>query len=169
MIKPATKVPDLKVNLINGTQWELSKQKPENYTLIVFYRGLHCPVCKKYLEDLTTKQEDFSGRGVNIIAISMDTEKRANNSRDKWDISGLPIGYGMSEDTAREWGLYISNAIKDEEPDVFSEPGLFLIEPDLTLYCSAVQTMPFARPDFEDLLKAIDFVKKEDYPARGGK
>ena len=169
MIKPTTKVPDLKINLVNGTQWELSKQKPENYTLLVFYRGLHCPVCKKYLEDLKSRLDDFSERGVNVIAISMDTEKRAKKSQENWDVSGLPIGYEMSEDTARNWGLYISNAIKDEEPDVFSEPGLFLIEPDGTLYCSAIQTMPFARPDFRALLKAIDFVQKEDYPARGSK
>jgi hypothetical protein len=29
--------------------------------------------------------------------------------------------------------------------------------------------MPFARPHLDDLLKAIDFVKEEDYPARGEK
>lgn len=79
----------------------------------------------------------------------------------------MPIGYDLKEEEARDWGLYISNAIKDEEPDVFSEPGLFLINADGTLYCSAVQTMPFARPDFKALLKAIDFIQKEDYPARG--
>ena len=169
MIKPNTKVPELTVNLINGTKWELQKQDPKEYTLIVFYRGLHCPVCKKYLEDLKTKLDDFSERGVNVIAISMDTEGKAQKTGKQWDVSSLPIGFELSEDAAREWGLYISNGIKDEEPEVFSEPGLFLIKSDGNLYCSALQTMPFARPDFEELLSAIDFVKKNDYPARGGK
>ena len=31
----------------------------------------------------------------------------------------------------------------------------------------AVQTMPFARPQFADLLTAIDFVTEKNYPPRG--
>ncbi len=168
MIKPNTKVPEISLDLINSTKWELKKQDPDKYTMIVFYRGLHCPVCKKYLEDLKTKLDDFSQRGVNVIAVSMDTEEKAKKTGEKWKVSSLPIGYELSEDEARNWGLYISNGIKEEEPDVFSEPGLFLINSDGSLYCSAIQTMPFARPNFDELLKAIDFVKKNDYPARGG-
>jgi hypothetical protein len=30
-----------------------------------------------------------------------------------------------------------------------------------------VQTMPFARPHFDELLAAIDFALAKDYPARG--
>jgi peroxiredoxin len=169
MIKPKQKVPSLKLDLINGTSWELSKQNSENFTMLIFYRGLHCPVCKKYLEALTPKLEDFNELGVNVIAISMDTEKRAKISSEKWEIDSLPLAYGLTESKAREWGLYISHAIKDEEPDVFSEPALFLVKSDETLYSSSVQTMPFARPEFGDLIKAIKFILKEDYPARGGK
>jgi hypothetical protein len=54
-----------------------------------------------------------------------------------------------------------------DEPALFSEPGLFVIRPDGTLYFGAVQTMPFARPAFGDILKALDFVIANDYPARG--
>ncbi|MGO4911221.1 peroxiredoxin-like family protein [Leeuwenhoekiella sp. W20_SRS_FM14] len=169
MIKPDTQVPELEIDLINDTTWKLSAQKPEKYTLIVFYRGLHCPICKKQLQDLTSKTEDLKSRGVNIIAISMDTQKRAKLSQEKWETGNLPIGYGLSEDKARDWGLYISHAVKDAEPDVFSEPGMFLVRADGTLYFSSIQTMPFARPDLEAVLKSIDFVEKEDYPARGGK
>jgi hypothetical protein len=73
---------------------------------------------------------------------------------------------------ARQWGLYISSSrgkssIKVEEPSLFSEPGVFPIRPDATLYYGAVQTMPFARPPFSELLQAIDFVIAKDYPARG--
>jgi hypothetical protein len=44
---------------------------------------------------------------------------------------------------------------------------LFLIRPDQTLYYGAVQTMPFARPSFSDLMLAIDYSINKDYPARG--
>ena len=85
---------------------------------------------------------------------------------------GLRIGHDLSLDQAREWGLYISasrgkTSIGIEEPDLFSEPGVFIVRPDGTLYYGAVQTMPFARPAFQDLLGAIDFAIAKDYPARG--
>jgi hypothetical protein len=54
-----------------------------------------------------------------------------------------------------------------EEPALFSEPGLFLVRPDGTLYYAAVQTMPFARPHFDELIGALDFAIAKDYPARG--
>nr|NIR90840.1 AhpC/TSA family protein [Gammaproteobacteria bacterium]NIU06316.1 AhpC/TSA family protein [Gammaproteobacteria bacterium]NIV52881.1 AhpC/TSA family protein [Gammaproteobacteria bacterium]NIX87589.1 AhpC/TSA family protein [Gammaproteobacteria bacterium] len=54
-----------------------------------------------------------------------------------------------------------------EEPALFSEPALYLVRPDGTLYFGTVQTMPFARPRFADILQALDFVIKNDYPARG--
>jgi len=73
---------------------------------------------------------------------------------------------------ARAWGLYISTgrgttSAGVEEPALFSEPGLFLVRPDRTLYFTSVQTMPFARPHFSDILAALDFVIAKDYPARG--
>jgi len=43
------------------------------------------------------------------------------------------MGYGMTADQMNDWGLYVSAAIKEEEPDVFGEPGLLLIRPDQTL------------------------------------
>jgi peroxiredoxin len=168
MIKPKTKIPDLQVKLINDTQWSLYAQESEVFTMIVFYRGLHCPVCKKYLQELSKKLEDFSKRGVHLIAISCDSEERAKKAGKEWDIAELPVGYELSIETARDLGLYVSKGISDKEPDQFCEPGLFLIRPDNTLYASAIQTMPFARPQWDDILNAIDYVKKNDYPARGG-
>jgi len=60
-----------------------------------------------------------------------------------------------------------SLAIKEGEPAQFSEPGLALVRADGTLYAIWIQSMPFARPHLNDVLSAIDFVIKENYPARG--
>lgn len=166
MLKPREKTPEITISLVNDTEWKLSKQNVENFTLVVFYRGKHCPVCKNYLQDLSSKLNDFSERGVNVIAISANTEEIAKETYEDWDINGLPIGYEFPIAEARKWGLFVSKGIK-KEPDVFFEPGLFLIRPNMELYCASIQTMPFARPDFEDVLKAIDFVVEKEYPARG--
>jgi hypothetical protein len=68
--------------------------------------------------------------------------------------------------------LYISTgrgktSIGIEEPALFNEPGLFLVRPDGTLYSASIQTMPFVRPRFEELLKALETIISRDYPARG--
>jgi len=75
-------------------------------------------------------------------------------------------------DVARQWGLYISTSrgltsIGIEEPALFSEPAVFIVRPDTTLYYGAVKTMPFARPNFADLFGEIDFSLAKNYPARG--
>ncbi len=91
---------------------------------------------------------------------------------DKIGAEHLRIGYGLPLSTARQWGLYISasrgkTSIGIEEPELFSEPGVFLIRPDQTVYWLSVQSMPFARPLFAEMVQALDFVIKNDYPARG--
>lgn len=167
MIKPTSQVPSLEVPLINDTHWKLEEQRPENFTLVIFYRGLHCPVCKGQLESLVKRLDDFTERGINLIAISTDTEERAKKAGNEWDVPSLPIGYDLSLEKAAEYGLFISKGISDKEPDHFAEPGLFLIKPDGTLFFSSVQSMPFARPQVGDLLNGIDYIMKEGYPARG--
>ena len=84
----------------------------------------------------------------------------------------LRIAYGLDLKKAREWGLYVSTSIGTtsigiEEPALFSEPGLFMVSPDQSLYYGSVQTMPFVRPHFSELLGGLDFVIAKNYPARG--
>lgn len=135
--------------------------------MIVVYRGLHCPICKTYLRDLDARMDDFAARGVDVIAVSTDTGERAEKAQQQWELKRLPVGYGLSIASAREWGLYVSRGIKETEPAEFAEPGIFLVKPDGTLYCASFNTMPFARPSFQDIVTAVDFVTKNNYPARG--
>ena len=50
---------------------------------------------------------------------------------------------------------------------MFVEPALFLIRPDRTLYYASLQSMPFGRPCFEEMLNGIEKSIVRDYPARG--
>jgi hypothetical protein len=104
--------------------------------------------------------------------LSSDDAERANQAKEEWELNELKMGYGLTLEKAQEWGLYISSgrgktSAGIEEPSLFVEPGIFLVRPDQTLYFATVQSMPFARPSFGDILKAIDFVVAKDYPARG--
>ncbi|MDM7950378.1 peroxiredoxin-like family protein [Hydrogenophaga sp.] len=172
ILLPRQPVPALDLPLTNGERFVLGAQPGEQFDLLVFYRGLHCPLCAKYLIELERLAPEFASRGVNVVAISSDTEERAQEMAKKVSASGVRFAYGLPLKAAREWGLYISESrgktsIGIEEPAMFSEPAVYIVRPDGTLYYGAVQTMPFARPGFADLVAAIDFAVAKDYPARG--
>jgi peroxiredoxin len=169
---PHQRVPQLAVPLVGGGHFNIASEISERFTMIVFYRGLHCPICKTQLGDLELKLPDFAKRGVSVVAISSDAAERAERSKQEWRLPNLRLGYSLDLQVARSWGLYVSTSLGMtstgiEEPALFSEPAIFLVRPDRTLYFGSVQTMPFARPHFADILGALDFVIAKNYPARG--
>lgn len=171
VLKTRQAAPELSLETLQGS-WDLADQNPDNFTMVVFYRGLHCPLCLKYLTELENSLADFAEAGVNVIAVSSDEKERAEETAEKSGLSNLTVGYGLSVEQAQAWGLHRSagkgkTSIGIEEPDEFSEPGLFIVKPDNTLYWSSVSTMPFARPNFKEILGAIKWVVANEYPARG--
>ena len=172
MLIPRRKVPDLEVETLDHGWFDLVSETSERGTVVCFYRGLHCPICAGYLTEFEKRVPEFAERGVDAIAISSDDAERARGMADKIGAKALRFGYGLPLAKAREWGLYISTgrgktSIGIEEPALFAEPGLFMINADQTLYYGSVQTMPFVRPHFAELVGALDFAIAKNYPARG--
>ncbi len=172
MLLPRQKTPDLALPTLDHGNFDLAAETAERGTVICFYRGLHCPICANYLTELERRVQDFAQRGVATIAISSDGEERTRAMADKIDAKSLRFAYDLPLSKAREWGLYISTSrgktsIGIEEPALFSEPGLFMVTPDQSLYYGSVQTMPFVRPHFSELVSALDFAIEKSYPARG--
>ena len=169
---PREPVPELSLEQAGGGRWTLSEATPERFTLLVFYRGLHCPLCRTYLQQLVRLLDDFAEIGVEAVAVSSDDQGRAERTLEEWELAPLHILHSLPLDQAREWGLYISSSrgvtsIGVEEPHRFSEPALYLVRPDGTLYFGMAQTMPFSRPDFRSILSSLKWIIESDYPGRG--
>ncbi len=172
MLVPRKTVPALAVATLDHGHYDLQDEAPQTFSLVVFYRGYHCPICAKYLLELGRLLPEYTQRGVSVIAISADGEARGREMARKINMPALRMGYALPLAVARAWGLYITQghgktSIGIEEPPMFSEPAVYLVRPDRTLYYGAVQTMPFARPHFDELLTSIDFAVQRNYPARG--
>ena len=172
MLIPRQPVPALALPTLDHGPFDLAAATPARGTVLAFYRGLHCPICATYLAELEKLTPAFAERGCDTIAISSDGQDRARAMADKIGASALRIAHDLPLPVARDWGLYISTSrgttsIGIEEPALFSEPGLFVVNTDGTLYYMSVQTMPFVRPAFRELLGAIDFAIAKSYPARG--
>ena len=100
VLKPRQPAPALEVDTLDGS-WSLAEQNPDNFTMVVFYRGLHCPICSKYIGELNKLSADFAEIGVSILTLSGDTQERAAQARDDWGLDQLSIGYGVSTDFNR--------------------------------------------------------------------
>lgn len=68
----------------------------------------------------------------------------------------------------RQLGLYISEPRSPQETDrPFSEPGLFVVNPQGLVHIVDVSNAPCVRPDLKGVLNGINFIKERGYPIRG--
>mgnify|MGYP006156850751 FL=1 len=166
-LMPDSQAPALSLPLVGGGTWTLANQSPKNFTMVIFYRGLHCPVCKMYLEKLNNLIDMAAEAGVAVVAASMDPKDRAIQTKAEWDLSNIDLAYGATPEDVHNWGLYVSTAFKEAENAQFAEPGLFWVRPDGRLYLIDISNMPWSRPDVEFLLSKVQFAMDNNYPARG--
>ena len=166
-LTPDAQAPALSLPVVGDGQWVLNDPAPETFTMVVFYRGLHCPVCRTYLERLNGLAGGFRAQGFEVLVASMNSAGDATRTVRDWKIGNLPVAYGLDEATARTWGLWLTRAIKPTEAGIFCEPGLFWVRPDGRLYLIDISNMPWPRPDLELLLAKASFARESGYPARG--
>lgn len=159
--------PLTELKTLAGAEVTLGKPENDRWQLVAVYRGLHCPICKKYLGQLNALKGHFEKMNVDIIAVSTDPEEKAREFSDEVGLD-VEVAYGLTLERARELGLYISTPMDSTETDQpFAEPGMFLIRPDGGLHLSEVSSAPFCRPDLEFIKMGVKQVVEKSYPARG--
>lgn len=139
----------------------------ENWTLLVVYRGKHCPRCKKYLNILNDMRQQWGEAGFDIAVVSADPEAKAAADQQAFGWA-FDIGYDLSEAQMEALGLYVTEPLSDAETDRrFAEPGTYVIRPDGSLVLIALSNGPSARPELSELLDGMIFTKANDRPPRG--
>jgi peroxiredoxin len=135
--------------------------------MVLVYRGLHCPLCKKYLAQLDEMIGQFNAIGVDVLAVSGDPKIKAQAMVEEKNLT-LNIGYGMTIDQMASLGLYVSDPRSEKETDrPYAEPGLFVINSDGNIQILDASNAPFSRPDLNALLNGIRFIRENNYPIRG--
>ncbi|UYV38399.1 redoxin family protein [Rhodobacteraceae bacterium D3-12] len=128
-----------------------------DWMLIVVYRGKHCPLCTRYLQQLNDVLPDLNALGVDVVAVSADSETRATSQMAEVS-PAFGVAYGLTVPQMQGLGLYISdprNGTDVEAP--FAEPGLFVLNEDRVLQITDISNVPFARPDLTWIAKGIGF------------
>jgi len=94
-IIPRQRAPGLVVPLAGGGVYDLVLDQPKLFSMVVFYRGLHCQQCNAYLVELDAMLGAFDTRGVTTVAISCDEVSRGARTQADWGLKNLRIGYGL--------------------------------------------------------------------------
>lgn len=162
---PAIELPTLDGTTINlGTP-----QNGADWRLVVVYRGKHCPMCTRYLNELEALKDKYLQIGVDIAAVSADSKAQASAHMTELSAS-FPIAYGLTIEQMQQLGLYISHPRSAKETEhPFAEPGLFVINDKGQVQVIDISNGPFVRPELNVLLSGLTFIRnpENNYPIRG--
>ena len=154
----------------DGASVDITKPTGDaDWQLLVVYRGRHCPLCTKFLNKLTDFRQRLTAIGVDIAAVSADSQEQLDEHRQRLDVN-FPLYHGLTLEQMQSLGLYISIPRSEKETDHdFAEPGLFVINADGGLQVVDISNNPFARPDLEVLVSGLEWIRapENNYPVRG--
>ncbi len=169
-LKAGERFPSITAQLLDGKTITLGKpQGGATWQAIFVYRGQHCPLCTKYLNELEIYLQDFASSGVDVLAVSADSREQLKSHFEKLTVS-FPIAYGLSEKQMKLLGLYISTPRSEKETDHnFAEPGLFIVNEKGDLHVVDIANNPFVRPELGALTRGLSWIRdpKNNYPIRG--
>lgn len=159
-------LPPMSFSRLGGGTIEVGGPR-ERWTLLVVYRGKHCPRCKKYLNTLNDMRAKWDEAGFDVVVVSADPAEKAEADRAEfgWEFA---LCHDLSRDQMDSLGVYVTQPLSEAETDrPFAEPGVFVLRPDGSLLLIAISNGPSARPDLAELLDGMIFTKTKDRPPRG--
>ena len=160
--------PSITKSTLEGDTRDLSKPiTGKDWQLLIVYRGRHCPLCTRFLNQLTEYRSRLDAINIDLVAVSGDSKEQLQEHTGKLDVN-YPLFYGLSLEEMKSLGLYISHPRSEQETDhPFAEPGLFVINEKGALQVVDISNNPFVRPDLENLVSGLEWIRKNDYPIRG--
>ncbi len=167
---PGTDFPTITVQSLSGDSITLGRPKTgTNWQMIVIYRGRHCPLCTKYLNQIEKYTQRLYENKIDLVAVSADSKAQVEDHLSKLNIS-FPLYYDLSLEQMEVLGFNISLPRSEQETDHnFPEPGLFIVNEFGKLHVVDISNNPFVRPDLESLLNGLEWIRDPDnnYPIRG--
>lgn len=161
-------LPEITLPLVGGGEATLGKaDDSKNWRLVFIYRGLHCPICHKYLSKLNSLKAKFLAANSEIIVVSADPVEKAEAMLKEEGLD-LQVAYGLGLEQMQSLGLWISEPRSDDTVDhLFPEPALFAINTDGKIQLIDQSNTPFNRSDLGELLDTVIWIQENNYPIRG--
>lgn len=159
------KAPDFSVPAVLGTgeivaKFNLSEDTKGKYAIVFFYPLDFTFVCPSELIALDHRMNDFVSRGVNVIAVSIDSHFTHNAYRNTpINQGGIgPVKFTMAADMTHA----VCQAYGVEHPAAgVALRAAFIIDRDGVVRAQMVNDLPIGR-DIDELLRLVDAVQFAD-------
>ncbi len=169
-LHPGSAFPTIKAALLDGSEVTLGQaQNGADWQLVVVYRGRHCPLCTRYLNQLAGAKDALLEIGVDLVAVSGDSKAQLESHMAQLEVN-FPLAYGLSVAQMESLGLYISDPRSAQETDhPFAEPGVFAVNGEGKIVVVDISNNPFVRPELQTLVNGLAWIRNPDnnYPTRG--
>lgn len=169
-LKAGTPFPTISVPKLGGGTVDIgTPAEGYDWKLVVVYRGKHCPLCTRYLTALNQAHPELNALGIDVVAVSADTESRAVEQIGQVNPT-YSVGYDLNVEQMQALGLYISGPKSGMNVErAFAEPGLFVINDTGNLQMIDISNVPFLRPPLESLVGGLRFLRglTEPFPVNG--
>jgi peroxiredoxin (alkyl hydroperoxide reductase subunit C) len=165
--------------VINGEEivedFNLSQYQGKNYVILFFYPKDFTFVCPTELHAFQSRLEDFRKLGVEVVAVSTDTEQShwgwLQLSKDHGGIQGVtyPVVADTNKTISANYDVLAGNYYYDENDEMQAEGemvayrGLFLIDKEGIVRHQVVNDMPLGRNVDEAMrmVKALQFFEQK--------
>ncbi len=165
--------------VINGEEivedFNLSQYQGKNYVILFFYPKDFTFVCPTELHAFQSRLEDFRKLGVEVVAVSTDTEQShwgwLQLSKDHGGIQGVtyPVVADTNKTISANYDVLAGNYYYDENDEMQAEGemvayrGLFLIDKEGVVRHQVVNDMPLGRNVDEAMrmVKALQFFEQK--------
>jgi peroxiredoxin len=84
-IQVGNRAPELSGTLANGDSFRLADEAGGRHVL-VFYRGLHCGLCRVRLEQLGTNLSGYERQGARVVAVTLDSPESSRALAEQLDL-----------------------------------------------------------------------------------
>ncbi len=165
--------------VINGEEivedFSLEQYKGKNYVIMFFYPKDFTFVCPTELHAFQSRLEDFKKLGVEIVAVSTDTEQShwgwLQLTKDQGGIQGItyPVVADTNKTISNNYDVLAGNFYYDENDELQADGemvayrGLFLIDKEGIVRHQVVNDMPLGRNVDEAMrmVKALQFFEEK--------
>ncbi len=99
---PGHLAPELTGTTADGGSFEL-RADGKQATVLVFYRGLHCGICRERLRELEAHRSAYREAGADVVAVSAEAQQEVTRTPAELGVS-FPV-VRVDSATLAEWGL----------------------------------------------------------------
>lgn len=145
-----SKLPEIKLKLIDGTSMPVPSEIPDRYLALIFYRGTWCPYCKRQLTSYQAKLSELEKLGVTVVAAAVDDMASSKAMAQELGLT-FPVAYGVTAEDVEGLGPWWA----EDHHGKYIQPMEFLVLRGGTIFGSMYASGPIGRMGVDEVINGV--------------